>query len=216
MIYCLSYVYPQVLHIKFRLSVYSGIFFPDLFDGIFDDIVAESPAAQMLSEPATEHLIVRRGNAAGFTDCRPVGAFIIIYLADNLVIVRLQGVLTQAELKLVGASEPAKGRDLIKRVRTELIEAGRPLLEEAIEGITGSRVESVHTDISTVTANVLSAAAGWVRFAVTNRHLRQWGDAVGASTCRSCVWRRSYRVGLCGKYLRLCGGRILTRSQPMM
>ncbi|MCD4689893.1 DUF2294 domain-containing protein [bacterium] len=74
-----------------------------------------------------------------------------VYLVDNLVIVRLQGVLTQAELKLVGSSEPAKGRDLIKRVRRELIEMGRPLLEEVIEGITGSKVESIHTDISTVT-----------------------------------------------------------------
>ncbi|MFH1690476.1 MAG: DUF2294 domain-containing protein [Candidatus Eisenbacteria bacterium] len=74
-----------------------------------------------------------------------------VYLADNLVIVRLQGVLTQAELKLVGSSEPSKGRDLIKRVRTELIEVGRPLLEAAIEEITGSEVESIHTDISTVT-----------------------------------------------------------------
>jgi uncharacterized protein YbcI len=74
-----------------------------------------------------------------------------VYLVDNLVIVRLRGVLTQAELKLIGSSEPAKGRDLIKRVRRELIEVGRPLLEAAIEKITGSRVESIHTDISTVT-----------------------------------------------------------------
>jgi uncharacterized protein YbcI len=36
-------------------------------------------------------------------------------------------------------------------VRRELIEVGRPLLEAAIETITGSRVESIHTDISTVT-----------------------------------------------------------------
>ncbi len=74
-----------------------------------------------------------------------------VYLVDNLVIVRLRGVLTQAELKLIGTSEPAKGRDLIKRVRRELLEVGRPLLEAAIEKITSSRVESIHTDISTVT-----------------------------------------------------------------
>ena len=74
-----------------------------------------------------------------------------VYLVDNLVIVRLQGVLTPAELKLIGTSEPAKGRDLIKRVRTELIEVGRPLLEAAIEEITGNKVGSIHTDISTVT-----------------------------------------------------------------
>ena len=74
-----------------------------------------------------------------------------VYLVDNLVIVRLQGVLTRAELKLIGSSEPSKGRDLIKRVRTELIEVGRPLLEAAVEEITGSKVGSIHTDISTVT-----------------------------------------------------------------
>ncbi|MCK4512701.1 DUF2294 domain-containing protein [bacterium] len=74
-----------------------------------------------------------------------------VYLVDNLVIVRLRGVLTQAELKLIGTSEPAKGRDLIKRVRRELIEVGRPLLEAAIEEITGSKVGSIHTDVSTIT-----------------------------------------------------------------
>jgi uncharacterized protein YbcI len=36
-------------------------------------------------------------------------------------------------------------------VRRELIEVGRPLLEAAIEEITGNKVGSIHTDISTVT-----------------------------------------------------------------
>ena len=73
------------------------------------------------------------------------------YLVDDLVIVRLKGVLTHAELKLVESAEPAKGRDLIKSLRTELVETGRPLLSATIGAITGRQVGSMHTDISTIT-----------------------------------------------------------------
>jgi uncharacterized protein YbcI len=73
------------------------------------------------------------------------------YLIDDLVLVRLRGVLTQAEHQLARASKQSSGRELIKQVRITLLENGRPLLESAIESLTGKKVISLHTDISTVT-----------------------------------------------------------------
>jgi uncharacterized protein YbcI len=73
------------------------------------------------------------------------------YIIDDMVLVRLKGVLTQAEYQLAKTAENAKGRDLIKQVRIELIEKGRPLLEAVIEAITKVKVKSLHTDISTAT-----------------------------------------------------------------
>lgn len=73
------------------------------------------------------------------------------HLLDDLVVVRLRGVLTAAEQHLVKALEPEKGRDLLKQVRTHLIETARPLLEAMIHDVTGVKVLSLHHDISTVT-----------------------------------------------------------------
>jgi uncharacterized protein YbcI len=73
------------------------------------------------------------------------------YLLDNLVLVRLEGVLTAAEQHLVQALPAEKGRDLLKQVRTHLLETARPLLEAMIQDITGMSVLSMHHDISTVT-----------------------------------------------------------------
>lgn len=73
------------------------------------------------------------------------------YLIDDMALVRLQGVLTAAEQKLAEVEERSRGRDLIKQVRLELIEHGRPLLETVVEEILGVKVVSLHTDISTRT-----------------------------------------------------------------
>ena len=73
------------------------------------------------------------------------------YILDDMVLVRLKGVLTQAEHQLASSGDAGKGRDLIKQVRIELIEKGRPLLAEAIERIAKCGVKSLHTDISTKT-----------------------------------------------------------------
>ena len=43
------------------------------------------------------------------------------YLIDDMVLVRLQGVLTAAEQKLAEVEERSRGRDLIKQMRLELI-----------------------------------------------------------------------------------------------
>jgi uncharacterized protein YbcI len=71
------------------------------------------------------------------------------YILDDMVIARLTGVLTKAELKLVKTEGNSKGRELIKQVRIELIENGRPLLEAAVRAVTRRKIRSLHTDIST-------------------------------------------------------------------
>lgn len=73
------------------------------------------------------------------------------YIIDDLILVRLKQVLTQAELQLAAGPNNPKGRELVKRVRVALLEKGRPLIQSAIEEIVGCKVQSLHTDISTVT-----------------------------------------------------------------
>jgi uncharacterized protein YbcI len=73
------------------------------------------------------------------------------YIIEDMVLVRLRNVLTQAELKLASVPEGKDGRELVKRIRIALLEQGRPLLEEAVEKILAVKVKSLHTDISTVT-----------------------------------------------------------------
>src|SRR3989304_9160203 len=51
------------------------------------------------------------------------------YLIGDLLVVRLKGVLTVAEQQLVESLAAEKGRDLLKQVRTQLIETARPVLE---------------------------------------------------------------------------------------
>src|SRR3954467_4798269 len=73
------------------------------------------------------------------------------HLIDDLLVVRLQGVLTAAEQQLVKTLSGEKGRDLLKQVRRHLIETARPAMEAMIAGITGVKVISMHHDISTQT-----------------------------------------------------------------
>ena len=72
------------------------------------------------------------------------------YLLGELILVRLQGVLTSPEQRLVESLPDQHGRDLLKQVRTHLIETARPVLEEIIHAVTGIRMLSLHHDISTV------------------------------------------------------------------
>lgn len=77
---------------------------------------------------------------------------ITTHLIADMLLVRLQGVLTEAEQQLVKSLPPEKGRDLLKQVRTQLIETARPLMEALVLEVAGVRVLSLHHDISTVTA----------------------------------------------------------------
>jgi uncharacterized protein YbcI len=74
-----------------------------------------------------------------------------VHLVNDLLVVRLKGVLTAAEQHLVKTLPTEKGRDLLKQVRSHLIEIARPTMEAMVEGITEVKVVSLHHDISTVT-----------------------------------------------------------------
>ena len=67
-------------------------------------------------------------------------------IVEDLVIVRSFGVLTPAEKQLANSFE---GRKLIKAMRQQVLEAGRPVLESIVQKHTGTKVISIHSDIST-------------------------------------------------------------------
>jgi uncharacterized protein YbcI len=73
------------------------------------------------------------------------------HLLGNMLVVRLLGVLTAAEQQLVKSLPTERGRDLLKEVRTQLIEQARPQLEAMVLDVTGVAVVSLHHDISTTT-----------------------------------------------------------------
>lgn len=70
------------------------------------------------------------------------------YIIDDMVFIRLKGVLTDAERQLTKNQE---GRELIKKVRASLLENAKDLLSRVIKDIVGVDVISMHTDISTQT-----------------------------------------------------------------
>jgi uncharacterized protein YbcI len=70
-----------------------------------------------------------------------------IFLGD-MILVRLRGILTPAEMKL---AETREGRELVKESRRQLFESSRPLIEEIVRNVAGCAVISLHTDMSTRT-----------------------------------------------------------------
>ncbi len=73
------------------------------------------------------------------------------HLLGDFLVIRLRGVLTAAEQHLVKSLTAEKGRDLLKQVRTHLIETARPVLEAMVEKVTSVKVVTMHHDISTRT-----------------------------------------------------------------
>jgi uncharacterized protein YbcI len=72
------------------------------------------------------------------------------YIFDDMILVRLKGVLTPSERKLT-ESQNDRSQFLLKQVRNVLLAEGRAKLEVLIRDIVGVQVQSVHTDISTKT-----------------------------------------------------------------
>ncbi len=68
-----------------------------------------------------------------------------VFIIEDMILIRLRGVLTPAEMSL---AQTAEGHSLIKQVRRQLLEGSRSLLEAIVQEKTGSRVKSLHTDIS--------------------------------------------------------------------
>ena len=74
-----------------------------------------------------------------------------VHLLEDLLLIRLRGVLAAAEQHLVKSLPSVNGRDLLKRVRSHLIETSRPVMEAMVEKVTGVKVVTMHHDISTTT-----------------------------------------------------------------
>ena len=70
------------------------------------------------------------------------------YIIEDMVVVRLRGVLTPAEEQLTKSID---GKELVKKMRATLIERARPLLYQVVGDITGTKILDLHTDISTET-----------------------------------------------------------------
>ncbi len=70
------------------------------------------------------------------------------FIVQDMVLIRLKGVLTPAEEQLAVEHEGAR---LIKQMRMRLIESSRSVLVRIIEENTGAHVTTVHADISTRT-----------------------------------------------------------------
>lgn len=70
------------------------------------------------------------------------------YIIEDMILVRLKGVLTPAEEQLAKKDDAA---NLIKKIRVELLEGAKLLLKKIIFEITGCHLKSLHSDISTKT-----------------------------------------------------------------
>jgi len=70
------------------------------------------------------------------------------FFLNDMIVVRLRGILTQAGLKL---AESPEGQILAKETRRQLFESSRPLLEDIVRDIVGCGIISLHTDMSTKT-----------------------------------------------------------------
>ncbi len=74
-----------------------------------------------------------------------------VCLCDDLILIRLRGVLSAAEQQVAKSLPVEKGRDLLKVTRSHLLETSRPVLEAMVEKVVGVKVLSLHHDLSTVT-----------------------------------------------------------------
>jgi uncharacterized protein YbcI len=73
------------------------------------------------------------------------------FLVEDMLLIRLRGILTPAEQQLAKAESNERGRELIKQVRLELLNRAQSTLAAGIRAITGVAVRSMHVDISTRT-----------------------------------------------------------------
>lgn len=70
------------------------------------------------------------------------------YIIQDMILVRLKGILTPAEEKLVIERD---GTQLVKQIKRRLIESSRNVLENMLVETTDAKVKTLHTDISTNT-----------------------------------------------------------------
>jgi uncharacterized protein YbcI len=76
----------------------------------------------------------------------------VTYIIKDTVLVRLKGILSPAEEQMAKTSE---GAESIKEIRIQLLEGAKALLRNIIVEITGCKIKSLHSDISTKTGERL-------------------------------------------------------------
>ncbi len=74
------------------------------------------------------------------------------HVIEDMLLVRLKGVLTPAEEQL---TQTAEGSELVKKMRAILIDKARPLLYQVVGDIAGAKIRDLHTDISTASGERL-------------------------------------------------------------
>ncbi len=87
------------------------------------------------------------------------------YIIDDMVLVRLKGIITRAEHHLAASDPSGRGRDLIKQSRMELLEKARTMLCDLVQKEVNGSVVSMHTDLSVRTGErviLFTLAAKWV------------------------------------------------------
>lgn len=67
------------------------------------------------------------------------------FFVNDMILVRLRGILTPAEIKL---AETPEGYELIKRTRRQLLENTRGVMEQIIQDTLGCSLLNLHTDMS--------------------------------------------------------------------
>jgi uncharacterized protein YbcI len=67
---------------------------------------------------------------------------------DDMILIRMKGILTPAEVKLALDRE---GHALVKETRRQLLESSRPIIAKIVRDIVGLDLISMHTDTSTKT-----------------------------------------------------------------
>src|SRR3712207_8039450 len=75
------------------------------------------------------------------------------HIVEDMVIVRLQEVLTPAERQLTGNPH---GQSLVKQFHQQMHEIARRDLEQIVESHTGCKITSIHSDVSTKTGEQMS------------------------------------------------------------
>ena len=73
------------------------------------------------------------------------------HLVGDVLLVRLNGLLSEAESKLIEAEPEKDGLKLFKQVRARLIDVARPVMDAVIQRVTGVKVLGLHHDFSVAT-----------------------------------------------------------------
>jgi uncharacterized protein YbcI len=77
-----------------------------------------------------------------------------VFIIEDMILVRLRGVLTPAEVSL---AQTVEGHGLIKQVRRQLLEGSRLILDEIVQQVTGCHVVTHIPQVAEVGTDEFSA-----------------------------------------------------------